>query len=104
MFHHTAAQLSFTRVQCRKDKNTAIYFRTMRARNPDEDNWKKLRRMLGYLKLTIKFPLILRPDGVNMIKFWGDTSYAAHDDMRGHTGGTMSMGKKWAQIYIQYIK
>ena len=28
-----------------------------------------------------------------MLKWWVDALYAAHDDMWGHTGGTMSMGK-----------
>ena len=28
-----------------------------------------------------------------MLKWWVDASYAAHDNMRGHTGGTMSMEK-----------
>ena len=41
----------------------------------------------------IELPLILRADVVNVLKWWVDASYAAHDDMRGHTGGTMSMGK-----------
>ena len=27
------------------------------------------------------------------MKLWVEASYAAHDDMRGHTGRTMSMGK-----------
>ena len=62
-------------------------------RKPDEDDCKKLRRLIGYLKRTIKLPLILRADGVNLIKWWVDASYAAHDNMRGHTGGTMSMVK-----------
>ena len=30
---------------------------------------------------------------MNVLKWWVDASYAAHDDMRGQTGGTMSMGK-----------
>ena len=87
------AQLLFTGIRCRKDAQTAIAFLTTTLRNPDEDDWKKLRRLLGYLKRTIKLPLILRADGVNVLKWWVDASYAAHDDMRGHTGGTMSMGK-----------
>ena len=62
-------------------------------RKPDEDDWKKLRRLLGYLKQIIKLPLILRANGVNVLKWWVGASYAAHDDMRGHTGGNMSMGK-----------
>ena len=61
--------------------------------NPDEDDWKKLRILPGYLKPTIKLPLILQAAGVNVLKWWVEASYADHDDMRGHTGGTMSMGK-----------
>ena len=35
----------------------------------------------------------MRADGVNVLKWWVYTSYAAHDNMRGHAGVTMSMGK-----------
>ena len=52
-------------------------------RNWDKADWKKLRRLLGYLKLTIKLPLILCADGVNVIKWWLDVSYATHDNMQG---------------------
>ena len=62
-------------------------------KKPDKDDWKKLRRFLGYLKRTIKFPMILRANRLNVLKWWVDASYASHDDMQGHTGGTMSMGK-----------
>ena len=62
-------------------------------RKPDENDWKKLRRLIGYLKQTIKLPLILRADGLNVLKWLVDASYAANDNMRVHTGGTMSMGK-----------
>ena len=34
-FHHVVAQLLFTRIQCRKDTQTAIAFLTTRVRNPD---------------------------------------------------------------------
>ena len=83
----------FTSIRHRKDAQTVIAFLTPRVRKPDEDNWNKLRRLLGHLKITIKIPLILRADGINMLKWWIDASYDAHDDMQGHTGGTMSMGK-----------
>ena len=92
-FHHEVAKLPFTGIRCRKDAQTEISVLMMRVRNPDEDDWKKLRRLLGYLNRTIKLPLILRADGVNVLKLWVEASYLYHDDMRGHTGGTMSMGK-----------
>ena len=62
-------------------------------RKTNEDDWKKPRKLLGYLKRMIKLPLILRANGVNVLKWWVEASYAAHDKIWGHTGGTVSMGK-----------
>ena len=103
-FHHVVPQLLFNGIRCRKDAETAIAFLTTRVRKPEEDDWKKLRRLLGYLKQTIKLPLILRSYGLNMLKWWVDASYAAHDDMRGHTGGTMLMGKDGHRLIISISK
>ena len=76
------AQLLFTGIRFRKDAQTEIDFLMTIVRKPDEDDWKKLRILLGYLKQTIKLPLVLRADGVNVLKWWVDASYAAHDNMR----------------------
>ena len=84
-FHHSVAQLLFTGIRCREDAQKTIDFLTARVRKPDKDDWKKLRRFLGNLKRTIKLPLIIRADGVNVLKWWVDASYAAHDGMQGHT-------------------
>ena len=65
-------------------------------RKPDKDDWKKLRKLLGYL--------ILRADRVNVLKWWVDASYAAHDNMWGHTRGTMSMGKDGCGSIISISK
>ena len=76
----------------------------MRVRKPDEDDWKKLRRVFGYLKRTIMLPLILRANSVNVIKWWMDALYAALDNMQGHTGGTISMGKDGRVLIIGILK
>ena len=76
-----------------KDTQKAIDFLRTKVRKPDKNEWKKLRRLLGYQKQTIKLPQILQADRVNAIKWWVDASYTAHDNMQGHTGGTMSMVK-----------
>ena len=72
--------------------------------NLDEADWKKLRRLLGYLKRTIKLPLILQVDGVNVIEWWMDASYAAHNVIQVHTGGTMAMGKDGRGLIISISK
>ena len=69
----------------------------------DRDDWKNLKRLLRYLKRTIKLTLIVRSDGVNVIKWWLDSLYAAHDDMQGHTGGTMSMGVNGRGLIISIL-
>ena len=103
-FHHVVAQLLFTGIRCRNDALTDIYFLTTRVRKPDEGDWKNLRRLIRYIKRTIKFPLILNSDGVNLIKWWVETSYAYHDDMRGHTGGNMSIGVNRRGLIISISK
>jgi hypothetical protein len=47
-------------------------------------------------------PLVLAADDSGQIRWWVDASYAVHDDMKSHTGGTMSMGK--GSIYSTSIK
>ena len=49
-FHHEVSQLLFTEIRYRKDTQTVIDFLTTRLRKPDEDDWKKLRRLFRYLK------------------------------------------------------
>ena len=49
-----------------------------------EEDWLKLRRLLAYAKSTIEIPRIFGAT-------WVDASYATHNDMKGHTGGAMSM-------------
>ena len=75
-----------------KDIQTSVAFLKTRVREPDEDYWNKLRRVLECLRGTIKLGLVLREDSLNVIKWWVDASYAIHPDMKGHTGATMSLG------------
>ncbi len=42
-FHHTIAQLLFMATRARQDIQTAVAFLTTRVKNPDEDDWGKLK-------------------------------------------------------------
>ena len=46
-----------------------------------------------YLKGTIELELTLGGDNLSVVKWWVDASYACHNDMKGHTGATMSFGR-----------
>ena len=58
-FHHVMAQLLFLTTQSRRDIGVAVSFPTSRVRQPDEDEWGKLERVLEYLYGTrrLKLPI-----------------------------------------------
>ena len=60
---------------------------------PNTSDYKKLRRVVNYLRGTEKMCLTLEGDDLQIIKWWVDASFAVHEDMRSHTGGTMTLGK-----------
>jgi hypothetical protein len=67
-FHHAVAQLLFTSSSARKDIQLAVSFLTTRVKQPDEDDWNKLKRLLKYIRGKIYMPLILRADSLSIIK------------------------------------
>jgi hypothetical protein len=93
VFHNFTAKCLFLTKRPRPDISTPVAFCTTRVRKPDEDNWKKLQRMIRYLRGSLELPLILSADGTSSIKWWVDGSHGVHYDMRGHTGGMASLGK-----------
>ena len=50
IFHSTIAKLFFLAKQRRPDMLLAVSFLTTRVKKLDSDHWKKLIRVLGYLK------------------------------------------------------
>jgi len=75
------------------DIQTAIAFLSTRVREPDTDDMKKLTRVIKYLDGSVEIVLRLRAKKSLLIKWWIDGSFAVHQDMRSHTGATMSMGQ-----------
>jgi hypothetical protein len=95
-FHHAVAQLLFASSRSRNDIQTAVSLLTIKVKQPDKDDWGKLKQLLRYIRSTIYMPLVFRLDSLNIIKWWVDASYATHGDCRGQTGATMSLG--WGSV------
>jgi hypothetical protein len=94
IFHSiTAKILFFLCKRGRPDVQVPIAFLCTRVQAPDVDDYKKLRRVVNYLRETKKLYLTLEAENLQMIKWWVDASFAVHHDMRSHTGGVMSLGK-----------
>ena len=93
IFHHNTAKLLFLCKRARPDIQTAVAFLCTRVKAPDVDDYKKLRRVMQYLRATVYMPLTLEATDVSIVKWWADASFAVHPDMKSHTGGIMTLGK-----------
>ena len=90
-FHRTTAQLLFLSQQEPPDMQTLVSFLTKRARSPDEEDWKKLKRGIMYLKGTMHTKLNITIDSLSTITWYVDASYGVHYDYKGHTGMMMTL-------------
>jgi hypothetical protein len=93
IFVHMVMQLLYLSQRARPDVRTAVSFLCTRLQHPDRDDYRKLARVMKYLQGTVFLPLTLSSDGSGMLAWWVDASYAVHPDMKGHTGGVLSMGQ-----------
>ncbi len=92
-FHNVTAKGVYVTKRARPDIFLAIAFMTTRVKGPDIDNWCKLCHLVEYLQSTCDLPLILGADSTGVLSWYVDASFAVHPDMRGHTGGAMTMGR-----------
>jgi hypothetical protein len=92
-YHSLTAKTLFATKRARPDTGTSISYLTTRVREPDEDDWDKLTHLMKYIRGTKDMPLILSANGSGILKWWVDGSFAVHPNMRGHTGGGLSMGR-----------
>ena len=92
LFHTVVAKLLYIMKRARPDLETSIGHLCTRVTKSDEDDWKKLRRIIAWIKCTIEDKRIIGATSLCEIFTWIDAAYAVHDDMRSQTGGVISMG------------
>jgi hypothetical protein len=91
-FHSIVAKLLYISKRARIDIQLPVAFLCTRVTKSTEQDWKKLQRILQYLKGTINDVLIIGAYSLTTIQTWVDASYAVHQDMKSHTGGAISFG------------
>ena len=92
LVHSSTAQLLFLGKRARPDVQTPVAFLCTRVKVSDEDDYKKLEGVMGYLYGTLYIPLILGTDKSGNIYWWKDGAHTVHQDMKGHTGLVMPFG------------
>jgi hypothetical protein len=92
-FHRTTARLLFAAKRARPDLQVAIAYMRTRVKSPNQSDYRKLTRVIKYLRLTVSIPLVLGWDGTGQLTWSVDASFAVHKDMRSHTGAVLSLGQ-----------
>ena len=86
LFHRVTAQLLFASQRARPDLRTAISFLTKRVQAPDEDDYKKLARVIKYVRRTKFLRLKIEANRLDQNHWFIDGAFAVHEDMKSHTG------------------
>jgi len=91
LFHHLVAKLLYLSCRSRQVIQMAVAFLCTRLQRPDVGDYKKLACKMKYLCGTKDLTLTIKPsDGP---RWWVDSSYSVHPDMRSHSGIYMTLGK-----------
>ena len=102
VFHSVTAKLLFIEKRARPDIEPTIAYLCTRVDKSDEDDWKKLRRVLTWLNNTILDNRIIGCDNLESLFTWIDAAFAVHQNMRSQTGGAMSFG--WGTLHARSSK
>jgi len=74
------------------------------VKDPDEDNWGKLKRVLKYLNGTKYLKLKLTVDNLRVLKWYVDGSHNVHWDCKGHAGAMFTLGDGAVSSYSRKVK
>jgi hypothetical protein len=92
IFHTFVMKGMFLCKRARQDVLPGIVFLATRVLDSRVQDWQKLVKILNYLKVTKNDIARLSADDTQTIKWYVDSSFAVHKDMRSHTGASMTLG------------
>eukprot|EP00804_Cyclotella_cryptica_P021065 CCRYP_019383-RC/>CCRYP_019383-RC protein AED:0.25 eAED:0.25 QI:0/-1/0/1/-1/0/1/0/272 len=92
-FHRTTAQLLFLSTRARKDMQTAVSFLTTRVKKPDQDDRRKIKKVLEYLNGTVELKLRIEVKDLRVMRWYVDAAHMVHWDCKGQTGAAMTLGR-----------
>jgi hypothetical protein len=92
LFHTFVAKGLFLCKRARPDIQLAIALLVTCVQSPNEQDWRKLLKLLAYLNHTSEEVLILQIDNSHYIKWYVDAAFAVHHDKKSHTGANMTLG------------
>ena len=103
-FHTVMAKLLYLSKRVRPDILLAVSFLCTRVNAPNEEDFRKLEKVLGYLSLTKDKALVISGDidPSPKVEVFVDASFSTHDDGKGHTGCVIMLNG--SMVYSQSRK
>jgi len=97
-------QLSYL-TNSRPDILTAVAYCATKCTKPTEEDYKKLLKIVAYLRQTPDFGLTMYPkspddDDKLHLTAYVDAAYMSHDDAGSHTGYTIAIGSKHPKSFF----
>ena len=92
-FHTCVAKGIYIGKRSRPDIQPTISVLSGRVRDPTKQNLEKLVRLCKYLQFTKHLHCVLSIDGLKVIKWCVDASYAVHEDFQSHSGMVAKFGQ-----------
>jgi hypothetical protein len=92
IFHTFVMKGMFLCKRGRQDIQPGIAYLSTRTLSPTESDWKKLIKLMTFLKTTQDEVPSMSADDTQTIKWHVDASFAVHQEFKSHTGATMSLG------------
>ena len=99
LFHSCVMELHYLAKRVRQDILTAVSYCATRVLSPDEDDLKKLERILSYLLYTKSQGMVLRIGPEVQLKAYVDASFGTYEDMKSVTGIVLMIGN--ATVYVK---
>ena len=93
LFHRIVMKGMFLMERGRPDIGPGVSFLSTRVTEPNYVDWKKLTKIISFLKNTKNDLLALYADDTQSVHWYIDASYATHTDLKSHTGACMTLGK-----------
>ena len=91
-FHTFVMKAMFLCKRGRQDIQPGVAFLATRTAEPTEQDWKKLKKMMNFLKATKNDVMSISCDDTETICWYVDAAFAVHPDMKSHTGANMTLG------------
>ena len=92
ILHSIVAKLLYVATKGRPDIYVPIAFLTSRVSKATTYDWKKLARLLSYIKHTKDLVLTMSAESLNVVKWYVDAVYGVRDDYKSQSGMRMTLG------------